>query len=70
MFTTITVENGKYRVTLEVANRVQYLKRCIMAFESYGRYESAEKCRQRIYDIMDVALFEKEAYEIDESEVA
>lgn len=68
MFTTIKIEGGSYRVPIEIANRIQYLERCITALKASGKYAKAEKCRQRIYDIMDKALFAKEAYEIDESE--
>ncbi|MBO7449510.1 MAG: hypothetical protein J6U54_04005 [Clostridiales bacterium] len=68
MFTTIKVEGGTYRAPMEIAQNVQFLQRCVTAFEATGEYNKAEKCRQRIYDYMDRALFAKVVYEIDESE--
>ena len=56
MFTTIIVEGGNYRVSIEIANRIQYLERCIAALEASGKYAKAEKCRQHIYDIIDNSL--------------
>lgn len=70
MFTTIIVEGGTYRAPMEIAQRVQFLQRCIAAFEASGKFGSAEKCRQRIYNIMDIALFARDVYEVNGGEVA
>lgn len=70
MFKTIKIEGSFYRVSLEVATRIEHLQRIAMVYKADGNYGRYEKCQEDIYDIMDRALFDKEAYEIDESEVA
>ena len=70
MFKTLKIESSTYRVPMAIATRIEHLQRCIAAFEADKKYERAEKCRQHIYDIMDKALFDLEAYEVDGGEVA
>ena len=70
MFIVVFVENGYYKAVPEVATRVQYLQRCVSSLESAHKYEEAEQCRQKIYDIMDTALLELNAYPVDKEDVA
>lgn len=52
-----------YVVSLEVANRIEYLQRCIIALLATNKYAAAEKCENRIYSIMCTALKNHDAYE-------
>ena len=66
----IKSEGGWYNVELATASKIIALQNRIEVLKASGEYAEAEKVQENIYNIMDKALFELDAYPIEESEVA
>ena len=66
----IPEESGYYNVEVAIADRIIFLQNQVKTLEATNKFAEAEKLREKIYDIMDKALYELDAYPIEESEVA